>query len=174
MKPERVTPAQRQAVFARARGRCEYCHTPDSFVPGSFAVEHIVPRSKGGRTRLDNLALSCPACNAHKYNVACGDFAPLCPHLAAPDACLSSLTNLLRDTYTSPSFMPRKPIMFESDIASRPFMLADRKHFRPAGCWKRANHQLRTRDSFPARAIAPGNAMTCGLQWGLLAIGGGT
>jgi HNH endonuclease len=68
MKPERVTPAQRQAVFARARGRCEYCHTPDGFVPGSFAVEHIVPRSKGGRTRLDNLALSCPACNGHKYN----------------------------------------------------------------------------------------------------------
>jgi len=68
MKPERVTPAQRQAVFARAHGRCEYCHTPDGFVPGSFAVEHIVPRSKGGRTRLDNLALSCPACNGHKYN----------------------------------------------------------------------------------------------------------
>jgi 5-methylcytosine-specific restriction endonuclease McrA len=68
MKPERVTPVQRQAVLARARGRCEYCHTPDGFVPGSFAVEHIVPRSKGGRTRLDNLALSCPACNGHKYN----------------------------------------------------------------------------------------------------------
>jgi HNH endonuclease len=68
MKPKRVTPAQRQAVFARTRGRCEYCYTPDGFVPGSFAVEHIVPRSKGGRTRLDNLALSCPACNGHKYN----------------------------------------------------------------------------------------------------------
>jgi 5-methylcytosine-specific restriction endonuclease McrA len=68
MKPERVTPAQRQAVWARARGRCEYCHTPDGFVPGSFAVEHIVPQSKGGRTRLDNLALSCPAYNGHKYN----------------------------------------------------------------------------------------------------------
>ena len=68
MSPERVTPAQRQVVFARARGRCEYCHTPDGFVPGSFAVEHIVPRSKGGKTRLANLALACPACNGHKYN----------------------------------------------------------------------------------------------------------
>jgi len=55
-------------VFARARGRCEYCHTPDGFVPGSFAVEHIVPRSIGGKTTLANLALSCPACNGHKYN----------------------------------------------------------------------------------------------------------
>ena len=49
---KRVTPAQRQVVFARVRGRCEYCHTPDGFVPGSFAVEHIVPRSKGGKTTL--------------------------------------------------------------------------------------------------------------------------
>jgi hypothetical protein len=68
MSPKRVTPTQRQVVFARAQGRCEYCHTPDGFVPGSFAVEHIVPRSKGGKTTLANLALSCPACNGHKYN----------------------------------------------------------------------------------------------------------
>jgi 5-methylcytosine-specific restriction endonuclease McrA len=68
MTPERVTPAQRRAVHARAGGRCEYCHTPDGFVPGSFAVEHILPRAKGGRTRMQNLALSCPACNGHKYN----------------------------------------------------------------------------------------------------------
>ena len=31
-------------------------------------MEHIIPRSKGGNTRLANLALSCPACNGHKYN----------------------------------------------------------------------------------------------------------
>ena len=55
-------------IWRRAQGRCEYCHTPDGFVPGSFAVEHIVPRSKGGPTTLANLALSCPACNGHKYN----------------------------------------------------------------------------------------------------------
>jgi HNH endonuclease len=165
MKPERVTPAQRQAVLARVRGRCEYCHTPDGFVPGSFAVEHIVPRSKGGRTRLDNLALSCPACNGHKYNKVEG---------ADPHACLSSLTNLWRDTYTSSPFMPRKPLMFESDIASRPFMLTDRKHCCPVTCRKKAIHQLSTQDSFPWWAIAPGNVMTCGLQRGLLATGGGT
>ena len=55
-------------MHARARGRCEYCHTPDGFVPGSFAVEHILPRAKGGGARMENLALSCPACNGHKYN----------------------------------------------------------------------------------------------------------
>jgi|RhiMetdeSRZDD1v2_1073273.scaffolds.fasta_scaffold63040_6 hypothetical protein len=53
-------------------------------------------------------------------------------------------------------------------------MLTDRKHYRTVTCWKKAIHQLSTRDSFPARAIAPGNAMTCGLQRGLLATGGRT
>jgi hypothetical protein len=33
----------------------------------SFAVEHVVPRSRGGETRLDNLALSCQGCNNRKY-----------------------------------------------------------------------------------------------------------
>lgn len=76
MALERVTPTQRRAVRERAKGRCEYCHTPDSFVPGSFAVEHILPRSKTGRTHLENLAFSCPACNAHKYSKVEG-FDPL-------------------------------------------------------------------------------------------------
>ncbi len=34
----------------------------------SFAVDHVVPRSAGGPTDLDNLALACASCNAHKYN----------------------------------------------------------------------------------------------------------
>jgi HNH endonuclease len=31
-------------------------------------VEDIIPRSQGGKTNLDNLALSCQGCNNHKYN----------------------------------------------------------------------------------------------------------
>ncbi len=34
----------------------------------AFAVEHILPRDKGGPTHLENLALSCQGCNNHKYN----------------------------------------------------------------------------------------------------------
>jgi 5-methylcytosine-specific restriction endonuclease McrA len=37
------------------------------FHPHVF-VEHIVPRSQGGHTALDILALACQACNNHKYN----------------------------------------------------------------------------------------------------------
>ena len=76
MPTDRVTTELRRLVFARAKGRCEYCHTPEGFVPGSFEVEHIIPRSKGGKTILSNLALSCPACNDHKFNKL-GAFDPL-------------------------------------------------------------------------------------------------
>lgn len=67
MPEQRVTAAQRRAVFARAKGCCEYCLSQARFATQSFAVEHIVPRYVGGETELENLALSCFGCNSHKY-----------------------------------------------------------------------------------------------------------
>ena len=55
-------------VIARARGLCEYCGSPLAVSPDPFAAEHIIPQSLGGKTELDNLALSCYGCNNHKYN----------------------------------------------------------------------------------------------------------
>src|SRR5262249_15575466 len=52
----------------RAQGRCEYCRSPADFAHQSFSLEHIRPRSRGGKRSLDNLALSCQGCNNHKYN----------------------------------------------------------------------------------------------------------
>src|SRR5262249_10453410 len=53
-------------VRARASGRCQYCLMHESLQGGTFHVEHIVPKSKGGRSHLENLALACPGCNLHK------------------------------------------------------------------------------------------------------------
>jgi hypothetical protein len=64
---ERVTVKQRQQVIARAKEICEYCYSQIKFATQSFSVEHIVPRVKGGKTTLDNLALSCQGCNNSKY-----------------------------------------------------------------------------------------------------------
>ena len=63
----RVSAAVRRIVRARARGRCEYCQTPEQFAPEALSVEHIVPRSGGGASGVENLALSCQGCNNHKY-----------------------------------------------------------------------------------------------------------
>ena len=65
--PDRVRLAVRRAVVARARGRCEYCRTPERFAPEALSVEHIVPRSRGGTSTAENLALACQGCNNHKY-----------------------------------------------------------------------------------------------------------
>jgi hypothetical protein len=68
MPDQRVTAQQRQFVGDRAKGCCEYCQSQLQFSPQPFSVEHIQPRSMGGITHADNLALSCSGCNGHKYN----------------------------------------------------------------------------------------------------------
>lgn len=34
----------------------------------TFHVEHIIPRSRGGKSEIENLAWACPGCNLHKSN----------------------------------------------------------------------------------------------------------
>jgi HNH endonuclease len=53
-------------VEARAAGRCEYCRMHQSLQGATFHVEHVVPRSRGGASTLENLAWACPGCNLRK------------------------------------------------------------------------------------------------------------
>jgi hypothetical protein len=62
-----VSEAVRATVVERAGHRCEYCHFPTRGQVGTFPVDHVTPRSTGGATTLDNLALACPRCNGHKW-----------------------------------------------------------------------------------------------------------
>ena len=61
-----VSEAVRAQVVAQAGGVCEYCRYPEEFNSGRFAVDHIVPRDKGGANELANYALSCRGCNERK------------------------------------------------------------------------------------------------------------
>lgn len=57
----------RDQVCARAGNRCEYCRIHqdhDSFY--TFPVDHVIALQHGGKTVLENLALSCLRCNSHK------------------------------------------------------------------------------------------------------------
>ncbi|HET6248065.1 MAG TPA: HNH endonuclease [Tepidisphaeraceae bacterium] len=58
----------RSAVHARDGGRCCYCHLGQTGQASAFHIDHIIPRSKGGRTAVENLALQCPNCSLHKSN----------------------------------------------------------------------------------------------------------
>ncbi len=45
---------------------CVYCHTAEALTVSTFEFEHIIPRSADDETVLENLCLSCPACNRYK------------------------------------------------------------------------------------------------------------
>src|SRR5437763_5634289 len=63
----RQIPARlRRLVIRRAAGRCEYCGLAQEGQEATFHIDHIVPQAAGGRTTLDNLALSCVSCSLRK------------------------------------------------------------------------------------------------------------
>ena len=60
MPYHRRTELSRRAVFARDAHVCQYC--------GDLAdsIDHIVPRSRGGRHEWENVAAACRPCNLRK------------------------------------------------------------------------------------------------------------
>ncbi|MCU0477064.1 MAG: HNH endonuclease [Anaerolineae bacterium] len=65
----------RRSVIQRAHGCCEYCRLSQNDGFFSFEVDHILAEKHGGLSVFDNLALSCPDCNAFKGS----DFASIDP-----------------------------------------------------------------------------------------------
>ena len=74
----------RERVRKRAESRCEYCGAHEGRRARlRFHIEHIIARQHGGGDKLENLALACHLCNAHKgpnltgIDPATGDIVPL-------------------------------------------------------------------------------------------------
>lgn len=53
-------------VFLRDKFRCQYCS--DTFPTHDLTFDHVVPRSKGGRTTWTNVVTACQTCNLIKGN----------------------------------------------------------------------------------------------------------
>jgi 5-methylcytosine-specific restriction endonuclease McrA len=53
-------------VFLRDSFTCQYCVTP--FPVENLTFDHLVPRSRGGRTTWENVIAACSACNLSKGN----------------------------------------------------------------------------------------------------------
>ncbi|GLW57388.1 MULTISPECIES: HNH endonuclease [Kitasatospora] len=53
-------PLTRRALFARDHGRCVYCGA------AATSVDHVIPRSRGGQHRWDNVVAACRRCNHTK------------------------------------------------------------------------------------------------------------
>ncbi len=51
----------RQNIFKRDGHRCVYCNSTED-----LTLDHVMPKSRGGRTSWENLATACKRCNAKK------------------------------------------------------------------------------------------------------------
>ncbi len=56
-------------LFEKQRGLCEICHDPIKKSDRQFwNIDHIIPKSKGGRWEIDNLQVTHRECNTQKGN----------------------------------------------------------------------------------------------------------
>ena len=51
-------------VFLRDRFSCQYCET--RFQAEDLSFDHVIPRSRGGRTNWENVVAACRICNLYK------------------------------------------------------------------------------------------------------------
>lgn len=63
-RPQMISKFTRKNVFRRDLYTCQYCS--DSLTVSSATLDHIVPRSRGGKTIWDNVLTSCLNCNNKK------------------------------------------------------------------------------------------------------------
>jgi len=82
-------------VFLRDEFTCQYCS--DGFKTNDLTFDHLIPRSRGGRTSWDNIVTACRDCNTIKGN-------------KMPDQC-----NMF------PVHNPRQPTIYELQEHGRKF-----------------------------------------------------
>lgn len=54
----------RRNIFERDKNTCQYCGK--RLVKNDLTLDHVVPRSRGGRDSWENLVLACMPCNVRK------------------------------------------------------------------------------------------------------------
>ncbi|MBO0721862.1 MAG: HNH endonuclease [Blastocatellia bacterium] len=102
----------RHRILARDHYRCQYCGIRGTAF--DLTLDHILPRSRGGRTVAENLVASCRQCNSRK-----GDRTPeeaRMPLLANPAALYYGLerAELQRSAHTRPEW--RKYLFLEHAV----------------------------------------------------------
>ena len=62
--PRQNVKFNRRNIYARDRNRCQYCG--QKFPTSELSLDHVVPRSLGGKTTWENVVCCCVACNVRK------------------------------------------------------------------------------------------------------------
>jgi 5-methylcytosine-specific restriction endonuclease McrA len=62
--PQKRHVATRRNIFSRDRNACQYCGVV--FPSTRLTLDHVLPRSRGGRDTWENLVTCCHSCNHRK------------------------------------------------------------------------------------------------------------
>jgi 5-methylcytosine-specific restriction endonuclease McrA len=62
--PRNEVKFNRRNIFARDKNRCQYCGK--RFPTSELSLDHVIPRSMGGKAIWENIVCACPACNVKK------------------------------------------------------------------------------------------------------------
>jgi len=57
----KVPPVNRREVLRRDKHACQYCGSTKQ-----LTLDHVIPRSKGGKHSWDNVVIACEPCNSRK------------------------------------------------------------------------------------------------------------
>ena len=57
-------PCTRKNILLRDENKCQYCTC--RFRDGDLTIDHVIPRSKGGTSRWNNVVAACRPCNQKK------------------------------------------------------------------------------------------------------------
>lgn len=57
-------PFSKRNIYVRDKNRCVYCDIKSK----NLTIDHVIPKSRGGKTTWNNCVASCKKCNATKAN----------------------------------------------------------------------------------------------------------
>lgn len=62
--PRNEVRLNRRNIFGRDQNRCQYCG--HRFSTSELSIDHVIPRTQGGRTSWENVVCACLECNVKK------------------------------------------------------------------------------------------------------------
>lgn len=106
LETEPVPGSLRNRVLAESGGRCALCGATNKDRP--LDVDHIKPRSKGGKNEYANLQVLCSRCNRAKGNKEDTDYRPLVREEAVPGCpfCFEAIESRIVEAYDSVVAIP--------------------------------------------------------------------
>lgn len=69
-------------IKARDNYRCVYCGATEQSSGSHLHLDHLTPRSQGGKDVASNLVLACRSCNSRRKDMSLAEWARATPELA--------------------------------------------------------------------------------------------